>query len=358
MEAKLKYVITIPSVDIPGHIAIKDLVLAGDRDKRYKGIKRENKVLAKYLNSFRTSFNKKVKPSIVLRDAKLPKVGAIHLSSFRNAIAVSSVIYSRVQSYLSNRLTGFYCTDLFDFCPVSVSSDGTDLSFTTAYETGAWAPVEGFRGQLTPAVVHPESIYPLFDDEFMLCLLNLIEAKYDRKSKKEWRNRVIRSLEMAYYALSAPFVHLGERADYGVRFSLWVSAFETIAHPGNRDVRFSDVSSLIKTVRWQDRRLCSSTRARVAKDFGAKRTAKKRTTLPVQVYGRLYCTRNMYLHGSPIPRGKYEFVSRKGWGNLHFQVPALYRCVLLDLMLRSGVPAPASVHSEQRTYERALLKRA
>lgn len=356
MGPKLKYVITIPSVDIPGYIAINDLLLIGSKDERYKKIKSENKVLTKYLNSFRTSFNRKVYPSIIVRDENLPKVDAVHLSSFRNAIAVSCVIYSRVQSYLSDTQRGFYCTDLFDFCPVSVSSDGTDLSVRTAHEIGAWAPVEKFRGQLTTAVVHPEHIHPLFDDEFMLCLCNLIERKFNRASERKFKNRVNRSLEMAYHALRSPCVNLQSKTDFGVAVSLWVSAFETLAHPGNRDVNLSDVNSLIKAVPWQDRRLLCSTRAHISKYFGRNK-AKKRTTLPVQIYGRLYNTRHMYLHGNPIPEGQYEFVRRKSWGNLYFQIPTLYRCVLLDLLLRRGVTLPAGVHSEQRTYERALLKR-
>ena len=355
METKLKYVITIPSVDIPGYIAINDLVLIGSKDKRYKKIKSENKVLSKYLNSFRTSFNKKVHPSIIVRDESLPKVGAVHLSSFRNAIAVSSVIYSRVQSCLSNTPRGFYCTDLFDFCTVSVSSNGTDLSIKNAFELGIDS-VDRFSGQTSPAVVYTDNIHPLFDEELMLALLNLIEAKYKSKSDKEWRNRFIRSLEMAYYALRAPFVHLGEKTDFGVPISLWVSAFEIIANPHVEKVGFKHVSSLIKAVPWKAKKLREKRYAPITSSF-AKKRPEERTTLPVQIYGRLYQTRHMYLHGNPIPKGRFEFLTRKNWGNLYFQIPALYRCVLMYSLLRRNVPVPARVRSEQWTYERALSKR-
>jgi hypothetical protein len=47
-----KYVMTIPSVDIKGFIAINDLVMIGSADERYHELQTENPVMAKYLTAF------------------------------------------------------------------------------------------------------------------------------------------------------------------------------------------------------------------------------------------------------------------------------------------------------------------
>lgn len=357
MTLGLRYIITIPSIDIEGHASAGDLMLLGSKDSRYQSLLRGKGVLPKYLKAFRTHFGRKVLPSIIVTTRKEGKIPAEEIAAFRNAIAVSAVVYSRCKSCLYASPTGYYCTDLFDFHPVSVSSDGDDLSIRTAHEIGAWEDVAKFRGGTTLAVVHPETIRPTSDDEFTLLLLNLIEKQSRKQHDLMFRNRVFRSLEMAYYALRAPFMNLGSQTDFGVAVSLWVSAFETLANPHTRNVSFSHVSTMIKAVCWKDRRLRVKRHAKIGEDFGRKLT-KEKTTLPVQVYGRLYYTRHMYLHGNPVPKGQYEFARRKGWGSLHFQVPALYRCALRRLLVSEGIRVEKAVADECRSYERVLLKRA
>jgi len=357
MKSRLGYVMTIPSIDIKGCIEIRDLALIGSEDKSYQEIKKANPFLSKYLDSFRTPFGRKISPSIIIRDKILPKVDADRLVSFRNAIAISAVIYSRARSCLCGNAVGYTCTDLFDFHPVSVSSDGTDLSVRTAYTLGVDNRIDEFRGQTTLSEVYPGNIRTMLDEEFMILLLNLIEKKAVKREEKEFRNRIIRCLEMAYYALRAPFILLGNKTDFGAPLSLWVSAFETVGYhyKKGKNVGFSDVSALIKKVPWQSYKLRQRKRTRITEDFGRRRAGQK-TSIPVQVYGRLYSTRNMYLHGVPVPKGQFEFRRRKKWGNLFFQVPALFRCVLMHVLRTEGILVDSKYPSNQRQYESVLLK--
>ena len=349
---KLKYVMTIPSVDfLDCYVAINDLMLLGSGDKRYQDLEEQNPVLKQYLDSFKTPFGRKVNPSIVVRDESLGKVDVPHLCAFRNAIAIAGVISSRICSYIHNQATGFYCTDLFDFYPVSVSSDGTDLIAKTPFELSAWCNVKGFAGQTTPAVIYPENIQPAFDEKLMLALLDVVEKQPHTRDEHSFKARVIRSMEITYYAMRSPFVTLGERSDFGVQMSLWVSAFEILANPHIENVRFSDVSAIIKAVAWRDRRLRVKNRAAV----GAKKG--KKTTLPVQIYGRLYQTRNAYMHGNALRKGEYEFHRRRKWGNLFFQTPALYRCVLMHTLNSRGF-GELLIHSQEHDlYEQVLLSK-
>ena len=255
MTTKFKYEITIPSIDIIKSIEIKDLCLIGSNDERYNNLKKENQYLSKYLESFKTPFNKEIFPSIIIRPESLPRVDSDYLTAFRNVIAVSCVIYSRVQSCLSDNTIGFTCTDLFDFYPVSVSNTGNDLMIETAQELGLDRDLDKFMGQSTPNVIYPHHINQRFDDDFLKSLLDLVEKNYRLKVEKEFKNKVLRSLEMAYYALRTPFSHFGNKTDFGIPISLWVSAFEILSHPPSGNVNFSHVSNLIKRVNWQSNKL-------------------------------------------------------------------------------------------------------
>ena len=349
--ARLKYVMTIPSVDFLNYAAINDLMLLGSNDRRYQDLKEQNPVLKQYIESFRTPFGKKVNPSIIVRDESLGKVDVSHLCAFRNAIAIAAVIGSRICSYIRNETTGFYCTDLFDFHLVSVSSDGTDLIARTPFENSFCCNVNDFTGQTTPAVIYPESIQPAVDDKLMLALLNVIEKKTRRSGEKSFKNRVIRSIEIAYYAMRSPFVTLGGRSDFGVQMSLWISAFEILANPHSANVRFSDVSAMIKAVPWRDKRLRVENRAAMGTEQG------KKASFPVQIYGRLYQTRNAYMHGNALRKGEYEFHKRKGWGNLFFQVPALYRCFLMHALNSRNFGSTIQNSQEHDLYEKVLLSK-
>jgi hypothetical protein len=353
---QFKYVMTIPSVDIKGFVAINDLALIGSDDDRYQKLQAESAVMAKYLAAFRSPYGTLVQPSIVIRDVSLPKVDARRLCDFRNAIAVASVLRSLIEKYTKDGIMGAYCTDLFDFHPVSVSSDGTDLIGRTLFEKSIGMDVAKFSGSTTPSIIFPQHVRVIPDEWLMMRLLNLLEMRCRRKGSTQFKNRVFRSIDMAYYALRAPMVNLGAQVDFGVGLSLWVSAFETLAHPGIGKVTFSHVSSMIKDVPWQSLRLRRKTYTSVGQEKKPQKP-NARVTLPVQVYSRLYCSRNRYAHGNPLPAGRYEFVHRKSWGNLWFQVPALYRCVLCHLLATNAAAAcPNSSDILARTYEDALLK--
>lgn len=357
MNSNLKYVLTIPSIDISEHISINDLILLGSNDSRYKDLKKDNPFLRKYLNSFRSPFGTKISPSIIVRDKSLPRVDADHIVSFRNAIAISSVIHSRTRSCLLSRVKGCTSTDLFDFYPISISNDGNDFSIRSAYTIGVDHRIEKFKGQTTLSEPYPENITFESDQDLMLTLLNLIEKKYRKIEDKEFRDRIIRSTEMAYYALREPFANLGGKIDFGLRMCLWVSAFEIIAYnyKAGEDVNSNDVSSLIQAIPWQSPKLRKKNRAAIYSKYSKPKRPKAKTTLPAQIYWRLYHTRNMYLHGNPIPKNNYEFKTRKNWGNLFFQVPALYRCLLMHLLKAKGcVPIDQDIWL-QDDYEKVLL---
>lgn len=351
MSQKLKYVITIPSVDVPGYVAIKDLILLGSGDKRYQDLKEQSPILKQYLDSFKTPLGNKINPSVVVQDEDLSQVDASHLCAFRNAIAIAAVIGSLKDSYLYGRPMGYYCTDLFDFHPVSISRDEKDLVARTPFEMCFGSKVSDFIGQTTWSVIYPNKIDPIYDKEFMTALLDVVEEQTHTRKKQLFKNRVVRSMEMAYCALKSPFANLGRSVDFGILTVLWVSAYEILANPHVADVKFSDVSVMIKSVPWREKKL------RIKNRMAVGAVKRKKTTLPVQIYGRLYKTRNDYIHGNVIHKATYESCSRKGWGSLFFQAPALYRCALMHILNKEGFGGSIENSQEHEYYEKVLLKK-
>jgi hypothetical protein len=250
----LKYVITLPSIDISSSVEISDLILVGLNDSRYKEARKSSPNLSAYLDRFKTPFGSKLKPSIVLRYDSLPKINSEILSSFRNAIAVSSVIESRVMSYKFHRTTGCYTSEIFEFYPIQLSSDENDLITITAMEKGIDA-IKAFNGQSSPAVIYPNNLDFTYDKILMNSLLTFLDGDFRTKDERIFQTSVNQSLQFAFYALSTPFSYLGLKIDYGVAISLWVSAFETLAHPVHGDVNSEYVRQLLKKVPWHSNKL-------------------------------------------------------------------------------------------------------
>ena len=82
--------------------------------------------------------------------------------------------------------------------------------------------------------------------------------------------------------------------DVGRAVALWVSAFEILAHDGNR-ADFPRVLSLLGRVQWLKPSLKVQDR-----QVKIRKGAPIQTNLAGVIYERLYRARNDFLHGNPI----------------------------------------------------------
>ena len=114
--------------------------------------------------------------------------------------------------------------------------------------------------------------------------------------------------------------------------SMWVSALETLSHPGEgEDVTFRHVSERIKATPWRAPELREPRHKPVDERF------KELTTLPVRIYGRIFKLRNDCLHGvRHFGDGGIEADRESSWGLLQIQAPVLYRSVLLASLANAG----------------------
>ncbi|MFZ5480606.1 MAG: hypothetical protein ACOZNI_27835 [Myxococcota bacterium] len=227
--------------------------------------------------------------------------------------------------------------------------DGKSVTLRTPMEEGLHS-LAAFKAQPTPLVLHPQHHSVEFDDVLAEPLLALFAAK---GVDAALRTRVLRSLHAAYAACRAPFHHLGGSLDVGMTTSLWVTAFEVLAHPGGSgDVGWKDVTALIKRVEWPDRAL--RRRSRVPVVGSGRKLPPGLATPPVQLYGRLYAARCAYLHGEPDLDDARRHLSDGRRGRMEAQAAILFRFVLLRVLADAGlyafprVPAWRDPMSEER----------
>jgi hypothetical protein len=289
---------------------------------------------------------------MVAAASSVKTVASDWVSEFRLSFAVAHVIRGRVDWAGSGFGSGVPYSELFDFYPFGLSKDGEMVTIQAPGEFGT-NYLSRFRGSYPFTVTtNPKHFNPQNDDDLCGPLVELWQSRSDDRDKQEFRSRIFQSLAMADYALRALYANFGSTIDVGIPLSLWTTAFEAIAAPAAGDVKTRHVAEFIAGIPWNDERL--QRREHEPAHFRPAPPGSAKVTLPVQIYGRVANLRNTLLHGQPLtgPEPGYE----AHWGKLPVQVPALYRCALLQALARNGFGEfPSEDWFLQDLYEEALL---
>lgn len=335
LTKRWEYLVSVPGISIPESVEISDLAALNYKDKRYKHIVKSNSGLRKYLRSFKTPFGGKIYPTIIVKNANRKQINSKDIANFRNVVAISCLTKSRRYFYDHRSSSQAIYSDAFDICPVNLATDSEHVTIHTAAEKGEDYPVKEYKGQPGPAFVFTDELSSEIDRFLIMSFTSIWNKRQLTVSQQTFKLKLFRSLELAYHACRCPYMQLGSKNDHGVTLSLWVSAFEILANTGLNKVNFNDVSQIIKSVPWHTRKLRKNTCKSIETNGTTKNifnSPRGRTTKPVQIYGRLYRLRNIYLHGSPLPKRGIEGLKKYSWGDLFFQIPIIYRCVILKLL--------------------------
>ena len=215
--------------------------LVNSDDKRLRSIARRRPAVETFLSAFRDEFGTQIWPTIAMvREDAPPSVRTVTaLGGFRDAVCVSGIV------------AGF---------GLGIHSD--------AFDVYPWFPnprLEGRIGAITPALVGIHDVerlrpqpapalgrHSLSKWEIDQPLLGAILARWkhcfvDGEDSVEDR-RLFRALEMARAASKMPGGSDATEYDVGRAVALWVSAFEILAHDGNR-ADFGRVLSLLAACR-------------------------------------------------------------------------------------------------------------
>jgi len=171
--------------------------------------------------------------------------------------------------------------------------------------------------------------------------------------------KLFRSLNMAY---NACFIPAASREtllfDVGRLLSLWVSAFEILAHPGpgGKATRDGVLDALDQQPFWvgnEVRDLVIPIAAARAKKADPPVLRK----LPSWFYVRLYDARNDFLHGNPVTATSH-LIEPDGAKSLLDVAATLYRFALASALRLAVPPTPVSSGFNTLQHAEAIVKQS
>jgi hypothetical protein len=274
----------------------EDVVLVPSNEPRARAAAASSSAADALLHNFRDAQGVLVRPAALLVRKSAPELLRHHwepLTCFRNAVALSFLLKGRAGSSDG----GFQPTwsDTFDIYPVVPDARGTLSTFTPALNSMGLRP-ERFSG--SPAPHMPRVGRRMFADRTLYRLLGMEWARRfgagavddaDVDSRALWR-----SIEHAYYALSAAVRHEGSIHDYGIQVGHWVAALEILAWPLHRKANVTRVLELLGEFEWRGPLGTAPRTARVIRG-----TLMELNTVQL-LYVHLNVARNNFLHGEPV----------------------------------------------------------
>jgi hypothetical protein len=263
---------------------------------------RPNRVGRRIARQYRTAWGKSYVPSVLLVRAGTLLEEA-DLPNYRNICAISTIAHGVARTMCGSQWlvtwSDAFCLGRF------VPGHGAIVSLAGT-SRGYWLEEDlaSLRGTTSEVVDGPQHFTAKFDRVLLRNLSAVLVNK--RRLTTPDRERIFRSLAVAFHAARYPSDGITNVYDLGTRLALWVSAFEALVNPRDRDVRRSDVLDFLDRAHWCDRRLAHRRHARRNRRKDEPRT----TCLAGAIYQRLYTARNRFLHGSPFRVAQLKFRGR------------------------------------------------
>lgn len=216
-------------------------------------------------------------------------------ASFRD-ILVSSIVtkaWSRNLIYENRR--GRVSTSMYFWIHPWMIDRNYEHAIASTPTTLALHEVSAISAQASPELTPLRIRNVDFDAPLMEVLFARHHDRY-MTSRPTWENvALFRSLNFANSASRFPFSADSTIYDFGRQIGLWVSAFETLVHPGESgQANLGRVFDLLESAPWLDKR-CAHKRYKT----GHGRLEGRRN-LSCSLYYQLHQRRNDFLHGNPV----------------------------------------------------------
>lgn len=329
----------LPNVHVEEPVQTDLVALVSPRDERMLKLVEAHSNLRELLGRFSDPFGVRVEPAVILVRRDAPKTFRTieAIGSFRDVVALSVIPLARAKSLLRARAFSGQYSDWFELYPWMLDKNYKHLISSTIASMSLHS-VSEFQGQCDPTL-SPITLDRLALD---LPLLNELLVRWKRRYRSRSRSwsdiALFRSLEMATAASKMP-----ARSDltiYGLGRSigLWVSAFETLVHPGTSHSGLTKVYELLEKTPWLQRKSeYRRYRAYMTRNPTRQRTAPKRN-LACWIYGEIHHARNDFLHGNPITTRRLR-VRRSDRSLFQYAAP-LYRMALTGFLPLPRPPWP------------------
>lgn len=345
-------IFALPNVKVQNPIEVDGIALVGAFDPRIKELQKKYKNYGLYLRRFKTEFGRKVSPStLMVRDDTPPIYRQVDaLSSFRDIVSISTIspAWARIFEFGRGAQAGPQYSDTFKFYPWMLDKNYQHVGTRSMALLGFEDDVKEMRAQSSPATPITWLIASMVDEPLLSALLKRWQVRYSGRSPS-WKDRALfRSLNMANAAAMLPGHAEITDYDIGRHASLWVSAFEILAHPKNADSGFKQVYRLLEKASWKNSH-CNT--ASYQAYFG--RNSRSLRTLPCWIYGELNHARNDFLHGNPVRPNR--LTTKRSKRGLFFFAPLLFRMALtayLGLKWKEKFPKKGSVTDQVEYSDR------
>lgn len=326
-------VAVLPNISVGDAVEGEIIALVSSDDPRILALREAHPNLGQFLERFTDAFGKRIEPAVLIlkRDAPRSVFTVEALASFRDAIALSVVPYSRALEIRYDRNHQISYANSFWFYPWNLDKNydsmiGQTLAILATHQ------VSKFQGQSNPEIFPMRLARSGIDAPLLTALLKRWRKRYVSQRPKWADVALFRSLNMANQAALLPAGSDVTIFDIGRSLALWVSAFEILAHPKTSYSGLGTVYALLEKVPWESRR---SKRRYKCHEVGGKKgpSGTKQTPrrpLACWIYGELYKARNNFLHGNPVTG---RSLSVKGSQHSLFQFAALlYRMALTSFL--------------------------
>jgi hypothetical protein len=342
----------LPNILVDEPIESEFVVITSTEDPRCAAIASEQPTFATFISRFKDAFGRAVTPSILLvRKNSPPWVLSMDaLAAFRDTISISAVTYNKTHALIYPRTRSFQYSTYFDFYAWTINKDFTLL---TTNNPALWGmdQVAEFQGQPTAGLAVSAHDKLELDKYLLAALLAEWKQRFSQPDPPWQRLALFRSLNMAHAAAQIPGIVDISAQSLGRSISLWVSAFEILVHPGDRDSNLKEAYGVFDRVDWLMADCRANTYAAYAgRGRNAALKAPKRN-LACWVYGELFHARNDFLHGNAI--SDTRLVVAASGRSLFGYAPPLYRLALSGFLgLTFHGLAPSSENAEAYSAHR------
>lgn len=247
----------------------------------------------RFCDAFHANDGEWLRPSFVFmskKPATLREDGSA-LIAFRNIISLS-ITMDATRTKLAHGTTafsGFQFSDNSDFFPWMLGKDLTNI-YASNHVFMGFKSTDDFIGHAAPQIFTREIDAHSGDYQLREKLLDLWTESFVTSPRT---SLLFRSFEMAYEASRLPPAFLHSDVDHGRLIALWISAFETLFHPG-KTVNFETIQTALD-------RYPSPSQSFLKKSLTFEHKNMPRDcSIPQWLYKQLYYARNAYLHGNPV----------------------------------------------------------
>lgn len=270
-----------------------DIAIVDGKDDRLKEIMQSNPAAEALLSGFEYSLGEKsISSAMIYRKRNSFEDLWTAMVDARNCVAVVSACCGWTLSIRQRHNFTIRYTDYFDFYPRWPSKDGKGTVYQSEARTLLTSDATGFMGTANPHLSVSKFSKPFVDFSLLDDLAKIWRRVHLKERGSTSARRLMRSLSMAYEACRVPQAMENDVYDHGKHISLWISAFETLAHPGTR-VGLQDVMILIEKREFNHPKLKRKVGMKYRGKFISVNAAQR-------LYFYLYRARNSFLHGNPL----------------------------------------------------------